>query len=99
MIKIIELTETNYQGNGEAVGFYSALMKWKEDDNTYSNFLITFETDGETDSIVNDENIRVVDLSNLQESWRGNYFVEPLQLFLNTKRSSNDSVYDFMKPF
>jgi len=96
MIKITKIYDTNYQrnGSGEAEGFYSALVNWEEDDVSFSNFLITFETDS-NDEKIQEVNIRVVDLSNLKTCWRGDGFVEPLQKYLKKKVKTN--IHDFMK--
>ena len=95
-MKVTKLTKGNYQRNGVAgEGFFSAIMEWKEDGEKkhHKNFLTTFQT--YPDNTVDWETCRVIDLDNLQKSWRGDNFANDLSRFFTQNKITD--IYKYIK--
>ena len=92
----IEATKLSYQRNGvSGIGFYALQFNWKDNIDSGVNFIATFETNENDNSIIV-ESCRVIDSSNILAGWRGDVFGESINHFLRSliAKYSVSGVYD-----
>lgn len=98
-MKITKLYNGNYQRNGVCgEGFYSCLIDWKDGKDKGQGFLATFtvhfnENDIPLKDRIKTTTCRVIDLNNLQLSWRGDNFGVAIEDFLKSK---TDDFYEYI---
>lgn len=92
-LEVFSVTNTQYHRNGTGgIGFYSAIIAWKDSDGVCPNMLVTFEAEGVK---VDTTTCRVVSLDSPTLCWRGDVIADALTSFF--KKNKIKDLYLYMK--